>query len=236
MAAHGTEVPMPNDLSTPALVFAQPPAKPSPAWAAIGGLYRADETQVVERLLAELALPADQLDRIAERARGLVAEVRRQRVGKGGLDAFLHEYALSSQEGVVLMCLAEALLRIPDAETADLLIRDKLRLADWEKHLGKSDSLFVNASTWALMLTGRVVKLGEFKEKDLSSLLGRLVGRCASGAASSSWAAPSRRPWSGPGPRSPSAIAIPMTCAARRRVRPRTPSVTSRPMTRPSRP
>ncbi|HLI13260.1 MAG TPA: bifunctional proline dehydrogenase/L-glutamate gamma-semialdehyde dehydrogenase PutA [Alphaproteobacteria bacterium] len=168
---------MPNDLSTPALVFAQPPAKPSPAWAAIGGLYRADETQVVERLLAELALPADQLDRIAERARGLVAEVRRQRVGKGGLDAFLHEYALSSQEGVVLMCLAEALLRIPDAETADLLIRDKLRLADWEKHLGKSDSLFVNASTWALMLTGRVVKLGEFKEKDLSSLLGRLVAR-----------------------------------------------------------
>src|SRR5579883_571588 len=177
MAAHGTEVPMPNDLSTPALVFAQPPAKPSPAWAAIGGLYRADETQVVERLLAELALPADQLDRIAERARALVAEVRRRRVGKGGLDAFLHEYALSSEEGIVLMCLAEALLRIPDSETADRLIRDKLKLAHWENHLGKSESIFVNASTWALMLTGRVVALGELKQPDLASLLRRLIAR-----------------------------------------------------------
>ena len=67
---------------------------------------------------------------------------------------FLHEYALSSEEGVVLMCLAEALLRIPDADTADRLIRDKLGTGDWEHHIGRSDSAFVNASTWALMLTG----------------------------------------------------------------------------------
>src|SRR4030081_2890155 len=73
------------------------------------------------------------------------------------------------------MCLAEALLRIPDADTVDRLIRDKIAGADWERHLGKSDSLFVNASTWALMLTGRVVK--EEPERDLRSMLRRLVTR-----------------------------------------------------------
>jgi RHH-type proline utilization regulon transcriptional repressor/proline dehydrogenase/delta 1-pyrroline-5-carboxylate dehydrogenase len=168
---------MPDDAAPPALVFDRPLPVAGTSWSAIAALYRADETEVVERLLAELQLAPDQLDRIAERARALVVEVRRQRIGQGGLDAFLHEYALSSQEGVVLMCLAEALLRIPDAETADRLIRDKLRLADWEKHLGKSESLFVNASTWALMLTGRVVKLGEFRDRDLGSVFGRLVSR-----------------------------------------------------------
>ena len=86
--------------------------------------------------------------------------MRRARVGKGGLDAFLHEFGLSSKEGVVLMCLAEALLRVPDAETVDRLIKDKIADADWRAHLGHSESLFVNASTWALMLTGRVVGSG----------------------------------------------------------------------------
>jgi RHH-type proline utilization regulon transcriptional repressor/proline dehydrogenase/delta 1-pyrroline-5-carboxylate dehydrogenase len=71
--------------------------------------------------------------------------VRRKRIGDGGLDAFLHEYALSSQEGVALMCLAEALLRIPDAETVDKLIRDKIAPADWERHLGHSGSLCCGA-------------------------------------------------------------------------------------------
>src|SRR6266851_5482930 len=77
---------------------------------------------------------------------------------RGGLDALLQEYALSSPEGVALMCLAEALLRIPDAETVDRLIRDKIASADWQRHLGHSCSLFVNASTWALMLTGRLLR------------------------------------------------------------------------------
>jgi RHH-type proline utilization regulon transcriptional repressor/proline dehydrogenase/delta 1-pyrroline-5-carboxylate dehydrogenase len=155
-----------------------PPAAGEASWAELSRRYRADETAVVERLLGELALPPDSLDRIAARARALVAAVRGARVGKGGLDAFLHEYALSSQEGIVLMCLAEALLRIPDNATADRLIREKLRLADWEKHLGQSGSLFVNASTWALMLTGRVMRLGgERGESDWGSVLGRLVAR-----------------------------------------------------------
>src|SRR5690606_34845306 len=84
----------------------------------------------------------------------------------GGIDAFLREYHLGSREGVILMCLAEALLRIPDAETADRLIADKIPSGDWEEHLGDSESLFVNASTWGLMLTGRIV---EFDRAELGS-------------------------------------------------------------------
>jgi len=157
-------------------VYRDTPAPPSPLRAAILSAYREDETAVVERLLSVAEFAPDALDRIAERARQLVVEVRRQRLGKGGLDAFLHEYALSSKEGIVLMCLAEALLRIPDAETVDRLIRDKLGPADWSQHLGQSDSLFVNASTWALMLTGRLIR-SDGEERDLGGVLKRLVAR-----------------------------------------------------------
>ena len=135
----------------------------------------ADETAVVRALLDAAALPHDAQDRIGEQARALVGAVRRARVGQGGLDAFLHEFELSSKEGVVLMCLAEALLRVPDAATVDKLIKDKIAEADWRAHLGHSESLFVNASTWALMLTGRVVKLEENDARDLGATLGRLV-------------------------------------------------------------
>ncbi|HYC14804.1 MAG TPA: bifunctional proline dehydrogenase/L-glutamate gamma-semialdehyde dehydrogenase PutA, partial [Stellaceae bacterium] len=154
-------------------VYSSPPPE---LRATLAARYREDETAAVERILAAADLPSETLDRIAERARGLVAEVRRQRLGKGGIDAFLHEYALSSKEGIVLMCLAEALLRIPDAETVDRLIRDKLANADWAQHLGQSDSLFVNASTWALMLTGRLVRADD-AQRDLGGVLRRLVAR-----------------------------------------------------------
>jgi RHH-type proline utilization regulon transcriptional repressor/proline dehydrogenase/delta 1-pyrroline-5-carboxylate dehydrogenase len=157
-------------------VYRDPPPSPGPLRAAILAAYREDETVVVERLLAAAEFTPQALDRVAERARGLVVEVRRQRLGKGGLDAFLHEYALSSKEGIVLMCLAEALLRIPDADTVDRLIRDKLGPADWSQHLGQSDSLFVNASTWALMLTGRLFR-SDGEERDLAGVLKRLVAR-----------------------------------------------------------
>src|SRR5215470_501580 len=157
-------------------VFRGAPDPTTPLRAAILSAYREDETAVVDRLLAAAEFAPDALDRIAERALGLVVEVRRQRLGKGGLDAFLHEYALSSKEGIVLMCLAEALLRIPDAETVDRLIRDKLGPADWSQHLGHSDSLFVNASTWALMLTGRLMR-SDGEERDLAGVLKRLVAR-----------------------------------------------------------
>ena len=93
--------------------------------------------------------------------RRLVETVRRQRRDAGGLDTFLVEFGLDTEEGVVLMCLAEAFLRIPDEETANLLIRDKIGTAEWESHLGGSESMLVNASTWALMLSGRVIRLHE---------------------------------------------------------------------------
>ena len=134
------------------MIFASGSAAFDPDLARLDESCRGDETEIVDGLLESAALAPERLDRIAARARELVTAVRHSRVGKGGLDAFLHEYELSSQEGVVLMCLAEALLRIPDADTADRLIRDKLGPADWENHLGRSSSLFVNASTWALML------------------------------------------------------------------------------------
>ena len=146
-----------------------------PLRAALRADIRADETEIVRRLVEEAALSEDARERVAQRARGLVEEVRRARVGKGGLDAFLHEFGLTSKEGVVLMCLAEALLRVPDAETVDRLIKDKLAEADWRAHLGHSESLFVNASTWALMLTGRVVRLDEGDTRDLAGTLKRLV-------------------------------------------------------------
>src|SRR5262249_28450133 len=106
--------------------------------AAIAALYRADETARVEALIREAQLTPDQRARIATLARDLVSHARTVRVRAGGLDAFLHEFDLSTAEGVALMCLAEALLRIPDADTVDALIKDKLSGADWEKHLGRS--------------------------------------------------------------------------------------------------
>jgi RHH-type proline utilization regulon transcriptional repressor/proline dehydrogenase/delta 1-pyrroline-5-carboxylate dehydrogenase len=122
-------------------------------------------------------MPSDALDRVADTARRLVRSVRQRRQRQGGLDAFLHEYALSSREGIVLMCLAEALLRIPDADTADRLIRDKIGGADWQKHVGRSDSVFVNASTWALMLTGRIVGPGADGADEWSGVMKRLLAR-----------------------------------------------------------
>ncbi|MDH3379376.1 MAG: bifunctional proline dehydrogenase/L-glutamate gamma-semialdehyde dehydrogenase PutA, partial [Gammaproteobacteria bacterium] len=159
------------------MIFRNPSASFDPGFARLAEYYRADETQVINELIAAAQLPRQSLDRITERARSLVTEVRKSRLGRGGLDAFLHEYGLSSEEGVVLMCLAESLLRIPDAQTADRLIRDKLGDADWEHHLGHSHSLFVNASTWALMLTGRVVALHDYQGQSMGSVLGRLVSR-----------------------------------------------------------
>jgi RHH-type proline utilization regulon transcriptional repressor/proline dehydrogenase/delta 1-pyrroline-5-carboxylate dehydrogenase len=159
-----------------ALVFANPLPPQSALRAAIGAAHRRGEEDAVAAILADAAIAPASRDRIAATARQLVAAVRRERLGKGGLDAFLQEYALSSPEGVALMCLAEALLRIPDSETVDRLIRDKLGSADWQRHLGHSGSLFVNASTWALMLTGRLLR-SDHAEGDLGAILRRFVAR-----------------------------------------------------------
>ncbi|MBK8908302.1 MAG: bifunctional proline dehydrogenase/L-glutamate gamma-semialdehyde dehydrogenase PutA [Rhodospirillales bacterium] len=151
--------------------------QPHPLRAIVQVATRADETLTVQALLAEADLGGPMRERITVRAAAFVERMRSEAASRGGLDAFMREYDLSSEEGVLLMCLAEALLRVPDAETADRLIADKIGDAHWQKHLGHSQSLFVNASTWALMLTGRVVRLEESQVRDAWSFLRRMVAR-----------------------------------------------------------
>ncbi len=145
--------------------------------AALARDYLADETAMVQRILPFARATDDEARRIEKTARSLVEAVRANRRVAGGVDALLHEYDLSSEEGVVLMCLAEALLRVPDTATADDLIREKIGAGDWSRHLGKSESLFVNASTWGLLLTGRVVRLDDASPERLDGYLKRLVAR-----------------------------------------------------------
>ncbi len=138
--------------------------------------YLADETAVVRGLAAEASSSAAQTTRIQTLAVALVEAIRKRRERAKGVDALLGEYDLSSAEGVVLMCLAEALLRIPDAATADRLIADKLGGADWRAHVGRSESLFVNASTWALLLTGKILRPADVAEPP-AKFLARLAER-----------------------------------------------------------
>lgn len=141
--------------------------------------YRMDETECLDVLVAQAqaALTDDSLQRIKHDAHDLVVKVRNSRLQKSGLDAFLYEYDLSSAEGVALMCLAEALLRIPDAKTRDRLIKDKIVAKDWEKHLGKSHSWFVNAGTLGLMLTGKMLNTSESSSEQMMNAFKRLVNR-----------------------------------------------------------
>jgi RHH-type proline utilization regulon transcriptional repressor/proline dehydrogenase/delta 1-pyrroline-5-carboxylate dehydrogenase len=136
-----------------------------------------DEQRLVDRLLERAVFTEDQRRRATDIARRLVLAARGNRGKHAGVDAFMREYGLSSEEGVILMCIAEALLRIPDSETADELIAEKMSAGHWERHLGHSDSLLVNASTWALLLTGRLVKLKDAHGSNPFDALKRLVAR-----------------------------------------------------------
>ena len=149
----------------------------SPTGLAINARYLADEKTVVSELLTLARLPDSEREAIRRDAVALVVAARAHREGKTGIESFLQQYDLASQEGVVLMCLAEALLRIPDAETADKLIADKIAIGQWSDYLGEADSLFVNASTWGLMLTGKLVRESELEVRDPVSFLRRLVAR-----------------------------------------------------------
>jgi len=144
---------------------------------AIRDTYRADETQVLEQLLAADELSAIDRASIWQRARAMVLAIRAEQQGKGGVDALLQEFSLSTDEGIVLMCLAEALLRVPDKTTMDSLIRDKLADGGWDKHLGSSDSLFVNASAWGLLLTGKMVSYNDARKRQQFGLLKQALGR-----------------------------------------------------------
>jgi RHH-type proline utilization regulon transcriptional repressor/proline dehydrogenase/delta 1-pyrroline-5-carboxylate dehydrogenase len=149
----------------------------SAAGKAINARFLADEKTVVSELLALARLPDPDREAIRQDAIALVGAARGRRAGKTGIESFLQQYGLASQEGVVLMCLAEALLRIPDADTADRLIADKIAIGQWSDHLGAADSLFVNASTWGLMLTGKLVRDSEIEIRDPATFLRRLVAR-----------------------------------------------------------
>lgn len=137
--------------------------------------YRRDEAECISALMLEFqAIPYDR-EAVSCQARKFVAAVRQQRRQASGVDHLMHEFSLSSHEGIALMCLAEALLRIPDRDTVDRLIRDKISHGDWASHLGSSPSLFINAATWGLMLTGKLVAI--HSESTLGSALSRVLAK-----------------------------------------------------------
>lgn len=138
--------------------------------------YR-DEREVVAELLAAEPLTPDGRAAVLNDAIALVESARKSQKRQGVVESFLQEFSLGTREGLALMCLAEALLRTPDAGTRDRLIAEKIGSADWASHMGQSDSLFVNASTWGLMLTGKLVDVDEEARSDLPNFLKRLVGR-----------------------------------------------------------
>ncbi|MBO1256624.1 bifunctional proline dehydrogenase/L-glutamate gamma-semialdehyde dehydrogenase PutA [Alteromonas sp. 5E99-2] len=143
----------------------------------IRDFYRLDETAAVNFILADAEVNPRARSRAWERARTMVLRIRRDQEAHGGVDALLNEYSLSTSEGVVLMCLAEALLRVPDKFTQDELIRDKLSQGNWSAHLGNSDSLFVNASSWGLLFTGSMTRYSDKRKKDQFNLLKKTIGR-----------------------------------------------------------
>jgi len=141
---------------------------------AIVGAYREAEGDCLARLIPQAEMAAPVAASAGALARRLV-EALRGKARRGGVEGLIQEYALSSQEGVALMCLAEALLRIPDAATRDAMIRDKIGTRDWQSHVGQSPSLFVNAATWGLVVTGKLA--GTTNESGLAAALTRLIAR-----------------------------------------------------------
>jgi len=141
-----------------------------------GDYFAAEETLILE-LARQAVVHGEKRERIEAFAAQLVESVRTELREASGLDSFLSQYDLSSEEGVALMCLAEALLRVPDSGTADLLIADRLAAGDWSRHLGESESLFVNASTWGLMLTGRLTRPDPQATGNPAAFVHRLAAR-----------------------------------------------------------
>src|SRR6201986_4508396 len=136
---------------------------------------RETEEQAVTRVLHSLELTGGARHRAVALAMALVEGARARRDERPFLDAFLQEFGLSNQEGIALMCIAEALLRIPDDATADRLIAEQLATGDWAAHAGRSESLFVNASTWGLMLTGGILELDPSIKADASGWMRKLT-------------------------------------------------------------
>lgn len=174
----GDEVSSPETLYQPFLEFAEHILPQSVKRSAITSAYRIPETQAVPMLLQQAELPPEQADAAHKLAYSIAEKLRNQKngVGRSGLvQGLLQEFSLSSQEGVALMCLAEALLRIPDKATRDALIRDKISTGNWQSHVGQSSSMFVNAATWGLLFTGKLVST--HNEAKLSTSLNRIISK-----------------------------------------------------------
>ncbi len=149
---------------------------------AINTAWRRSESECVENLLTQTELSEEMNQKIYDIAFNLAHSLRDRKSasGKAGIvQGLLQEFSLSSQEGIALMCLAEALLRIPDAATRDLLIRDKINQGNWKEHLGQSSLMFVNAAAWGLMLTGKLMETP--KQNSLSGILTSLLARTGKG-------------------------------------------------------
>ncbi|MFT4956494.1 MAG: RHH-type proline utilization regulon transcriptional repressor/proline dehydrogenase [Brevundimonas sp.] len=146
-------------------------------WDALDQLKFRDEREAVTDLLARMPLDPMERGAVVGEAVSLVERARAAANRQGVVEGFLQEYSLGTREGLALMCLAEAVLRTPDDDTRDRLIAEKIGSADWASHLGQSDSLFVNASTWGLMLTGKLVDVDEDARRDLPGFLARVAGR-----------------------------------------------------------
>lgn len=139
--------------------------------------YRMDEPQALQELIPQATLSNEQNSNIKQIAEKLIVDLRKRRIGQAGLDNFLLEYDLTSEEGAALMCLAEALLRVPDNPTIEKLIADKIVGFNWVDHVGQSDSTFVNAATWGLLLTGKIVSKPHNNTKDFLSIIHKLISR-----------------------------------------------------------
>jgi RHH-type proline utilization regulon transcriptional repressor/proline dehydrogenase/delta 1-pyrroline-5-carboxylate dehydrogenase len=148
-----------------------------PLLAALDAEKFIDEREAAAALMATPPLSLSEREEVRHEAEALVRLARRGARRQGGGGSFLQEFSLSTREGLALMCLAEALLRVPDEETRDRLIAEKIASADWASHLGRSDSLLVNASTWSLMLTGKLIDPDEEAAGNLPGFIRRLAGR-----------------------------------------------------------
>lgn len=153
------------------------PLATNPMRDAITNAYRMDETECLDSLLNLARFSPDQLMKIAETASNLVIKTRENHKKSGQMAALLHQYDLSTEEGIALMCLAEALLRIPDKTTMDKFIADKLSTVEWKNHISKDNSLFLNAATWSLFLTGKIYSPTLEHQKNLGYSLKHLSSR-----------------------------------------------------------
>lgn len=147
----------------------------SDTWNTLISNYRKDESEILQTLIPHAQLTHEQNEHINNHARNFVAEIRQQCLKKGGINALIAEYDLSNEEGIALMCLAEALLRIPDSITQDRLIRDKILKADWQSHLGQSESLFVNAASLGLYFTGKILRPEQINHVRLKNSLNEFI-------------------------------------------------------------